>query len=80
MTTSKVNKTALPLDQYQTYDIDQNYAAFEIVFENVSLEQLDDIEADYYSQGYKIFNCKTERTAEDKFKFSLIIAKMNFIF
>lgn len=72
---SQVHKKPLNLDQYQKYEIPQEYMAFEIEFIDVTQMQCDDLEHDYHIKGYKIFHSDIQRSTGDKFIYKIIVAK-----
>ena len=75
-----VSRLPLDLDQYQKYDIPQDYSAYVITFENITAQECDDFENEYTLKGYKIFHSSIDRSIADLFNMQLIVAKSEFIF
>lgn len=80
ITPLQVDKRPLDFSRYEIYGIDQRYKAYECVFENVSQNQSDDLEYEYYQKGYKIFHADLQRTHSGLYRLVLIIAKMEMTF
>jgi len=77
---SQVNKIPLDLTLYDHYEIPQDFMAFEIHFSDVSQMQCDELEHDYYINGYKIFHTELQRSSGDLFHYKLIVAKAPLLF
>jgi hypothetical protein len=75
-----MNKSPLDLNLYERFNIDQNYSAFKITFDDLDQDEVDNIEAEYVQKGYKIFHTEMESNGNGTFKYSLIIAKLEFTF
>lgn len=73
-------KVPLDLCDYKKYEIPQEYMAFIISFKNIDPDQCEDLEYDYLSTGYKLFNSNLEYGNEGKYNFTIIIAKSSMIF
>lgn len=73
----RTHKLPLDLDLYETYKIPQEYSAFKIVFENIDAEKAEDLEYEYLSQGHSLFHSELERSKQDLFKLTLIVAKLD---
>ncbi|MBD64713.1 MAG: hypothetical protein CME62_05875 [Halobacteriovoraceae bacterium] len=73
--TKKVDKSPLDFESYAKYEIPHEYMAFTIQFFDVSQMECDDLEYDYYRQGFKIFHTEIERSSGGLFNYKMIIAK-----
>lgn len=76
----EVERTPLPLDKYEQYEIPQEYMAYIVCFKNITQLECDDIEYKYHTTGYKIFHTELQRATGDQFDYKLIIAKSGMIF
>lgn len=71
-----VLKRPLDLEEYQHYEIDQQYTAYVIILDQITQQEAEDFEYDYLLKGHKIFSSQLERRAQKKFQLKLIIAKL----
>ncbi len=78
--TIKTHKTPLPLDEYEQYNIPQEYSAFKLTFFDLDLQKIDDLEYEYQIQGYKIFHTDTVQARQGLYNFMLVIAKLEVTF
>lgn len=76
----KSSKKPLNLELYQDYNIDQNYSAYEISFENLDQEEVDNIENEYVTKGYKIFHTEMASNSDGSFNYKIVLAKLEFTF
>ena len=72
---TKTDKKPLNFNEYEKYEIPQEYMAFEVNFLGINPEQCEDLEYEYLSTGYKLFNSDLTHANEGKFNLKLIIAK-----
>ncbi len=70
-----VTKTALDLNSYEEFGIDQAYEAFLIIINDLEMEQVEDLEYDYMQQRYKIFNSELLRQPNGLFTLKIIVAQ-----
>lgn len=68
-----IDKKPLPLDQYQNYQISQDYQAFIITILNITQEEMDNFESDLISKREKLFHSDMARVDGDQFNAILII-------
>jgi len=80
MTKPSVNKYPLNLDQYQTYEIAQEYTAYTIKLNDLDEDSIENYEYEYIAQGYKIFHSALERSNQGKFNLTLIVAKLEILY
>lgn len=76
----KVDKTPLDLTLYESYGIDQSYSAIELIIKDIDVNDTDNIEYEYMSQGYKIFSSEMTQSNEGKFILKMICAKLSYTF
>lgn len=67
-----IDKKPLPLDQYQNYQISQEYQAFIITILNITQEEMDNYESALMSNREKLFYSDMLRVGGDKFNATLI--------
>ncbi len=75
-----VTKKPLNLNLYSKYNIDHRYSAYEIFFDGVNENEIDDLEHEYLTKGYKLFSSELSRSSYGKFQLRLIVAKLEMIF
>ena len=68
-----IDKKPLPLDQYQDYQISQEYQAYIITLLNITQEEMDNYESDLMSKREKLFHADMCRVDGDKFNATLIV-------
>ncbi len=70
----------LPFDEYEKYDISQNYQAAVYEYLNITSIEADNIESDLNSRGLKVFHSNLTRQDKDKFNLEVIVAKSSYTF
>lgn len=68
-----IDKKPLPLDQYEKYQISQDYQAYIISILNITQEEMDNYESDLMSKREKLFHSDMQRSVGDKFNATLIV-------
>lgn len=68
-----IDKKPLPLDQYENYQISQEYQAYIITLFNITQEEMDNYESDLMSKREKLFHADMLRVDGDKFNATLIV-------
>jgi hypothetical protein len=76
--TSDYQQVPLPFDQYDKYQISQEYHAELFIFKNIKMERVDDIEHDIVTRGYKLYHSDMKSTGQDHFELTLVVAKLSF--
>lgn len=74
------NKRPLGLDEYNFFEIPQEYSAYIFEYKSVNQNRLDDIEYELQTQGHKIFHIETIRANDGLFNVKIIAAKMPYTF
>lgn len=68
-----IDKKALPLDQYEKYQISQDYQAYIITILNIDQEKMDEFESDLITKRQKLFHADMVRANGNLFNATLII-------
>ena len=76
----KFQKEPLNFDLYDKYQIPQQYQAFVITVNDIEQDRLDDIEYDIQKQGHKIFHTEVQRSNNNLFDLTLIVAQLTMTF
>ena len=72
---NNVNKRPLDFNEYDNYEISHNYSAFEITFNSINKDDLEQFENDYLDQGDQVVVSEVMRLEGETFKFRLVILK-----
>lgn len=74
-----IKKKPLDLNLYKIFEIPQEYMAYILEFENVDESESENLEAEYFQKGYKIFHSELTRTNSGLFDLKIILAKLEMI-
>ncbi len=77
---SNFSQVPLDLNDYQKYEIPQDYMAYAVELESDVLQDGDDLEFWFLEQHYKIFHSELQRTAKGHYFFKLIIGKITVLY
>ncbi len=73
-------KEVLEFSEYEKYEITQQYKAYIYTYDFVTQERADEIEAELYSQGQKIFHVELNRQPKNLFELKIIVGVSPYTF
>jgi hypothetical protein len=74
------SKKPLPFDEYEKYEIAQEYKAYIFEYLNVHEDEIDEIETNLIAQGNKLFHSNMTRVDGHLFNVEIITASVGFTF
>jgi hypothetical protein len=69
-------KTPLPFDQYNKFQIDPSYDAYQFVVDHIKLERSDELEDEIRRQGFKIYHSDITIATKGMHTLTVIAAKL----